>query len=604
MLHKTIIVILTTTLALTLTACDTRPTVGSAKSASPMRNIARTNFTPPPAIDGWPGLALFDMDNDADIDIFVTNAANLPNMVYLNDGTGHFSFDANTSGLALDDESAICTGVGDFDNDGNLDLIIGRQGSFFATNAPDNSLLYMKNMGTDENGNVRFKDVTSQTGLANIEFASSIGVGDIDNDGLLDLYIGRYNMTDLDFRLISLLPDTPNVLLRNTGIIDGVPVFENITESAGVAGTTQHGLAPETADIEYHVPTWSVMMTDVNTDGLLDIFSLQEIPGGVDLFINNGDLTFTTAQPDLLDKHGGWMGITSADFDRDGKLDYFLANVGADAKGPNIPNHIADAWKRDNGYPYHRLLTPSPNGDMIDIAPDIDITPGVLPPTNILEGTGLAAYEFGFGCAFFDMQNDGLPDLHWIGEIVLSGPIREGAFRRDFHGVARYMENNGDGTFIDRTAETGLFNSPDDKPLDFGYNRSGRALAAIDLNGDGFQDICRTNTFFKINLEDTFDCLINPALTNNHWITIRLEGTRSNRFGIGARVVATAQNQTYIGEVLTTTSAFTAVHPQVHFGLGDSETLNTLTIHWPSGTITEQTNVPTNRIITINEDDE
>ncbi len=177
------------------------------------------------------------------------------------------------------------------------------------------------------------------------------------------------------------LPDTPNMLLHNVGVTDGVPVFEDLTDRAGIAGSLARGLAPETADVEYHVPTWSVHLSDVNEDGWLDILSVQEIPGGVDLFVNNGD---------------------------------------------------------------------------------------------------------------------------------------------------------------------------------------------------GREDICRSNAFFFINLEETFVCLLNESGGDNHWITIRLVGTRSNRFGIGARVEATAGDLALVGEVLTTTSAFTAVHPQVHFGLGQSAKPDTL----------------------------
>ncbi len=605
---------LTTATLTASTGCDppmTTITAGSAKTSAAMRDITQSNFTPPPAVSGWPGLALFDYDNDGDIDIFVTNTKNLRNMFYQNDGEGHFTFYAERAGLAFIEDSAISTGIGDFDNDGWLDLIISRQAPFFGQGGPNENLQFMKNMGPDQNGNVRFEDVTDRTGLSGVTVATSIGVGDIDNDGLLDLYIGRYETENLDFAFSSYLPDTPNVLMHNTGVVDGVPVFEDITEAAGVAGTIAMGLAPSTVDIEYRVPTWAVYFSDVNEDGRLDILSLQEIPGGVDLFINNGDLTFTTTQQDLLNKHGGWMGVTAADTNRDGHLDYFLTNVGADAKGPNIPFHIADAWKLENGTPYHRLITlnnerqqgdpTTHQGLVTDIAPRVTVTPGVLPPTNIRGGQGLAAYEFGFGCAFFDMQNDGWPDLHWIGDIILSGPIREGFLRRDFHGVGRYLENNRDGSFTDASAERGLFNWSDDLPLEFGYNRPGRAVAAIDLNGDGFEDICRTNAFLNPDLENAFNCMLNPAQGENHWITIRLKGTQSNSFGIGARVKATAGNLTLVGEVLTTTSAFTAIHPQVHFGLGESETLDTLTIRWPSGIITERNNIPANQILTITE---
>lgn len=568
-----------------------------------MIDVTRTAFSPAPLVAGWPGLALFDYDNDSDIDVFVTNAQLAPNMFYQNDGHGNFQFQGRAANLALDDDSCVSAAVGDFDNDGWLDLIISRQSPFAGGPAPHSTLLYMKNLGPDDGGVVRFEDVTDRTGLSEVSFASSMGVGDIDNDGLLDLYVGRYEFEDLGFDLASYLPDTPNMLLRNLGSSDGVPLFEDITASAGVAGTTVAGLAPDTADLIYHPPTWAVYLSDVNNDGLLDIFSLQEIPGGVALFINNGDLTFSLAQEDLLNKHGGWMGIAAADFDRDGDLDYFLANVGADAKGPAFsPYHIANAWKLDNGTPFHRLLANDGTGRLTDITHDTRVTPGPFQPTNILEGGGLAGYEFGFGCTFFDMQNDGWPDLYWIGDIALSGDIPDGPLRRDFHGVGRFLANNRDGSFTDRTSERALFNWEPDKPLAFGYSHPGRALAAIDLNGDGFADICRTNAFVRsLELELGFSCLFNPAIEAGHYLIVRLQGTASNRFGIGARVEAVAGEDIFVGEVLTTTSAFTAVHPQVHFGLGPHTTVDRLTVRWPAGGVSELSNILADQILTVTE---
>ena len=581
--------------------CGGPQSVGDLKTAKAFVNVTETTFAPPPRVLGWPGMALFDYDNDGDIDVFVTNVAGAPNMFYSNNGFGRFTFVGDQAGLILEQDGAVTVGVGDLDNDGWLDLIIGRQSPFFGTQAPTPKLLYMKNMGPDGDGVVRFKDVTAQSGLDAVTHATGIGVGDIDNDGLLDLYIGRYDLQDLDFRLVSYLPDTPNVLMRSTGIVDGVAVFEDITASAGVAGTRVAGLAPETADIMNRVPTWAVYMTDVNTDGLLDIFSLQEIPGGVDLFINNGDLTFQSVLSEQLNQHGGWMGATGADYDRDGDVDYFLANVGADAKGPGVPHHIADAYKLENGTPYHRLLRNDGGGALTDVAGQVAVQPGLLPPDNSLSGQGVAGYEFAFGCAWFDADLDGWPDLYWIGDIVLSGLIRTGALRRDFHGVGRMLHNERDGSFADVTGSRGLFNAPDDSPVSYGFNYSGRALATIDLNGDGFDDICRTNAFFTPNPEQGFNCLMNPAAEEGHWITVRLVGTSSNRFGIGARVNITAGDVTLTGEVLTTTSAFTAVHPQVHFGLGKIARIDTLTVHWPSGRVTTAEQVAADQVLIVTE---
>ena len=570
--------------------------VADVMDESAFVDVTRTAFSPEPVVGGWPGLALFDYDNDGDIDIFITNFANLPNHLYENDGSGIFTEVANLAGIRFANDYTVCVGLGDFDNDGLMDMILGRQ--LFDGGTPDTeSLRYLKNLGPDETGQYRFADGTMEAGLHRVDFGASIGVGDIDNDGLLDLYIGRYDFRDQDFRFESYLPDTPNVLLRNTGIENGVPVFEDITESAGVAGTRIAGLAPSSADIMNRVPTWAVYFTDVNEDGFLDIFALQEIPGGIDLFINNGDLTFTSSQADLLNKHGGWMGIAGADFDRDGDLDYFLSNIGGDGLGPPVSsNNIMSAWRRANGTPFHMLLENDGTGMFTDVIAGVTVASGSLPPTNINGGAGLAAYEFAFGCAWLDVNNDGLPDLTWTGDISADAP--PGPFRLDFHGVSRFLRNDGDRHFTDRTGRRGLFNWAPDQPLAYGYSRSGRALGAIDLNGDGFADLCRTS----VATESSFHCFMNPGLEEGHWIIVRLEGTQSNRFGIGARVEATAGDDKFVAEVLTTTSAFTALQPQVHFGLGDATMIDELSIRWPSGIVTSLADVTVDRILTVVEE--
>jgi hypothetical protein len=350
------------------------------------------------------------------------------------------------------------------------------------------------------------------------------------------------------------------------------------------------------------MPTWAVYISDVNGDGLQDIFSLQEIPGGVDLFINNGDLTFTSSHADLLNKHGGWMGAAAADFNRDGNLDYFLTNIGADAKGDLVSsNHVTSAFRRPEGTPFHRLLSGDGDGNLIDVAAEVAVTPGKLPPTNEQGGSGVAGYEFGFGCAWLDVQNDGWPDLYWTGDIVLNDLLGNGPLRRDFHGVSRLLLGDGSGGFIDQTPERGLLSMGDEDSLAFGFNYVGRALAAIDLNGDGFADICRTSQSLASISPIAFRCYFNPAQDAGHWLIVRLTGTASNRFGIGARVEARAGGAVFVGEVVTTTSAFTAVHPQVHFGLGEVSLVDTLTVRWPSGAVTEVSNVAVDQVMTIEE---
>jgi hypothetical protein len=576
-------------------------TLNDLKGPDAFLDVTESAFADRPQSRGWPALAAFDYDNDGDVDIYLTAQSGVPNQLFRNDGSGSFTDVADQAGVTMTADDCVCTGVGDFDNDGLLDLIVGRQGAF-GNRSGQVTTAYLHNLGPDGDGMVRFEDVTEQTGLERITFASSIGVADIDNDGRLDLYIGRYDFRELVFRFESYMPDTPNVLLRNAGAPGGIPVFDEVPDAGGTSGLFVAGLAPDTVDMMTRVPTWAVYLTDVNLDGLQDIFALKELPGWVELYLNNGDLTFTAAQTDLLSRHGGWMGLAAADYDRDGFLDYFLTNVGADADGPPVEsNHVAGAWRRDEGSPYHMLLRNDGTGRLVNVTADIDVTPGPLPPTNELNGQGLAAYEFGFGCAWLDADNDGWPDLSWAGDIVLAG-TSDGPARRDFNGVGRFLRNTGGG-FTDQTGLLGLFNWPADLPAAYGYSRLGRAQLSVDLTSDGFADLLRTNRTFDDDNAATFAfrCLINPAAEANNWIIIRLQGTTSNRFGIGAKVRAEAAGTVYVNEVVTTTSAFSATHPQVHFGLGGASRIDTLTVQWPSGLLSELSNVEVNQLLTITE---
>lgn len=573
--------------------CDEPPVLRQIRGAEAFLDVTRTRLSPEPVAAGWSGLALFDYDNDGDIDMFVTSTRGLPNLLYQNDGAGNFEEVADRAGVRFTTDSAVCTGVGDFDNDGRLDLLIGRQ--FYDDEAGSVNIRFLKNIGPNSAGTVRFADATEEAGLDGIDFVSSIGVADFDNDGLLDLYLGRYDLRNLNFPLDSHLAHTPNVMLRNTGIRPpGVPVFEDVTEFSGTAGTLISGLAPETENLLHAMPTWAVYPTDVNSDGWIDLFSLQELPGGVDLFVNNRDGTFTLSQADLLNRRGGWMGVAGADFDRDGDLDYFLTNVGAAALGEPLP-HVTSAWERPDGTPFHRLLVNDGDGIFEDRAGIIDVLPGQLPPTNRLGGEGLAAYEFGFSTGWFDIQNDGWPDLTWTGDITLFDEFGDGARREDFQGVSRTLVNRGGTMFEDRTGELGHFYWRDDLPLAYGHSLSGRALATIDLDGDGYADLVRTAN----ESEDGLQVLLNPAATAGRWLVVRLRDEGGNTFGIGARITLRSGDDVWVGEVLSTVGAFTAVEPQVHFGLGDVVVLDEVLVRWPDGAVSMIDDVDTNRILQI-----
>lgn len=562
-------------------------------------------------VRGWSGLALFDCDNDGDIDIFIANGADTPNRLLRNDGTARFTEIAEQAGLAMPEDHCTGCAVADYNNDGFLDLLVARQPIGVPDNAPLGAALMLNNGAAD--GDVEFTVVPAeQSGLLTEVPAFGFGVGDLDNDGLLDILISVHNFSDTDVLQDPIYPSQPNELWQCTGIADGIPQYRRIT-TAGIEGTEQRGRSPDTQNDTFVPGSFTLYLSDVDEDGRLDFFDIHDVPGGIDYFHNEGNMVFTRRQIELANTHGGWMGMDGADCDGDGDIDYFVTNVGADFFVATPPTSSITSVQAPGGTRFHRLLR-NDNGTLVDIAAETPVRhSAVLPPFNFTNGRGLQALEFGFGCTWIDTDNRGLPDLYWIGDMVANlapaltfdgigvgitlVPNGEGALF-DAHGVGRFLTNNGDGSFTDHTAERGLFNIPADRPIAFGQNEAGRAVAAADLNGDGYQDLVLTNSTIVGTDPASVRAFLNPG-GDHHWLTVRLIGIASNRFGLGARVYATVGDRTHIDEVLCATGAFCSVHPQAHFGLGQSETVDRLEIHWPSGTVTTLTDIDVDQILTV-----
>ncbi len=545
---------------------------------------------------GWGGLAAFDFDNDGDIDLYVTNRRFTANRLFQNDGQANFTEVADRAGLAMVDHDAVACGVCDFNNDGWLDLLVARQRLGIAPDAPFGTVMFLNN-GPDGGGNVTFRELSpAENGLATEVACMAVGVGDLNNDGLLDIVLGRYDLTEISLQR-PIYPSQPNELWRCTGITGGVPQYERVA-NGGIEGTLQNGQSPLTGGETFIPATFVLYLSDVDRDGLMDFFDLHEVPGGIDYFHNNGDMTFTRLQMDLLNKHGGWMGMTGGDYNCDGRIDYFATNVGADFPMPILSNRVVASHQLPRGTFFHMLLANDGAG-LRDVAADTAVgASAVLPPVNAIAGAGLQGTEFGFGTAWIDADNRGLLDLYWIGDIVQQ--LIPGV-RVDWHGIGRFLENNGDGSFVDRTAERRLFDLRADRQIAFGQNDAGHALAACDLNGDGYRDLVVTNGTLAGTPEAPVRVFLNPGGKGNHWLTVRLVGTASNRFGIGAHVTAIVGTKTFVGEVVSTTSAFTGVQPEAHFGIGAATTIDRLEVRWPSGTETVLTGVAADQVLTVSE---
>jgi hypothetical protein len=496
--------------------------------------------------------------------------------------------------------------VFDYNRDGRPDIFF-TNGANLATLKKDDPKYRNRLFRNDGGG--KFTDVTDAAGLAGTGFDSGVAVGDYDNDGYPDLFVAGVHH---------------NTLYHNNG--DGT--FTDVTEKAGISN------AP---DPKYG-PMWGItgVWMDVNNDGLLDLFVINylqwdyateplcEYKGVADycsprsykglpnqLYLNKGDGTFE----DVSEKWGirahvgKGMGGGMADYDLDGRPDIFVTNDGSyNFLFHNLGNKFEEvAFQKNVALPEDGAFISGMGLDFRDFNNDEypDLVTAALENQTFPLWKNMAGKDFrevttqsglrtlcmhmaGFGTGFFDFDNDGWKDLFVSRGDVLSRAMPNTTVEQH-NTVFRNLGPTSaapNGRWEALTAEAGLDASPVARH---------RGLAFGDLDGDGRIDVVTTA------LAHPAEIWMNRSAGAGHWLDIELEGTKSNRDGIGARIQVVTKSGAQYNHMTTSVGYASSSYGPVHFGLGANEVAESVVIHWPSGTVQTLKAVHGDRVLHVKE---
>lgn len=478
--------------------------------------------------NGWSsGAAFVDVDNDGDLDLFVCNKGN-HNELYRNQGDGTFK-----GGYVRQENPASAAptmaAFSDYDRDGDLDLYLTRT-----------RLLSLQEM-----------------------FGYKIGLVKGD-DGQLKPH-PQYGD---EFEVIDGLPRElggRDQLFENVGVTEsGIPKFVEATEKSGIVQAREHGLA--------------AVWWDANNDDWPDLYVSNDFHTPDHIYLNQQDGTFKEVTGEAV-PYTSWssMGSDFADINNDGLIDYLSTDMSATThfKQKTMMGAMVDtAWLLDNLEPrqYMRnvMLVNSGTGKFLECA----------------QYGGIDSTDWTWAAIFGDLDNDGWEDVFFtngiernVNDSDLSQRMNElknkGAgfaeLQRVMAATARHTEknlafrNDRNLTFSDTSAQWGL-----------DLNSVSHGAVFTDLDRDGDLDLVINN------MNDPIAVYRND-IANGNAVLVSLEGSKSNRFGLGARVVAKSPQGVHTRIVSSSRGYMSGVEPVVHIGIGDSETIESMVVHWPSG---------------------
>ena len=493
-----------------------------------------------------PGCAFIDYDNDGYPDILLVNGEDWPShahagpttpKLYHNNRNGTFTDVTRQAGLAVP-MFGLGVAVGDYDNDGFDDLFITALGQ---------SHLF------HNNGNGTFTEVTKSAGMwGPSEFSTSAAWVDYDRDGKLDLVVANYvrwtEETDLYCTLDGAHKSycTPESY-KGTSVRLwhnlGGGKFEDATRKAGFGDPTSKSLG--------------IAILDYNDDGWPDILIANDTQPNK-LYLNKKDGTFEERgvtsgiafSEDGVARAG--MGVDAADYDRSGHPSVIISN---------FANQMVSLYHNEG------------NGLFVDEAPQSEVGRATL-------------VTLGFGCFFFDYDNDGWPDI-FVADGHIEDQIERVQKRVSYAEPSHLFRNLGGGKFQEVTAQMGAA---------FAAPRVSRGAAYADIDNDGYLDVLVTT-----NAGPAY--LFHNEGGTNHSLRFKLVGTKSNRDGIGAIIRVTSDNSNdRQWKMLRSGSSYLSQSELVlTFGLGAQTKADNIEIQWPSGQADKLSNIKAGQTVTVQE---
>ena len=527
------------------------------------------------------GVAVGDVNNDGLPDLYFTSNLG-SNRLYLN--KGNYRFEDVTARAGVADSIGWKTGVtmADVNGDGFIDIYVS---------AVDYLTMHGRNVLYINNGDGTFTDRTKEYGLDHVGYATQALFFDYDGDGDLDMFLLNHSTHRERGRGSGGggNPRASDRLFRNDG-----GHFVDVSERAGVADTAgAFGMG--------------VVASDLNGDGCPDLYVANDFQENDYLYINNCDGTFTESIAKATGHTSRFsMGVDAADVNNDGRPDLFVSDMLPEREDILKTTAIAESFSlfdlrlRAGYHPQYARNT-------------LQLNRGAGKFSDVGYLAGVSASDWSWSPLLADLDNDGNKDLfitngiyrrpndldyiNYIGNESIQASLARGITKENLALLEQMpsiplpnyaFRNNGDLTFTSVAAAWGLAQP--------GFSNG---AAYVDLNNSGALDLVVNNVDAPASIYRNHARTANGA----HFLTLALRGDGKNTGGIGARVTIVHGGKRQMLEEMPTRGFESSVDPRLHFGLGPSARVDSLTIVWPDRRYQTLTNVPADRIMTLSQAD-